>query len=97
METILGIAKGIVQYAPSFLSTTTDLLSSPREFLKSICLSQDPDKELKRACSVMAIIVVMVSFSRIGFSQAESVLALLSRSRLSEQKFRVDKWRLCRG
>jgi len=39
METILGIAKGIVQYAPSFLSTTTDLLSSPREFLKSICPS----------------------------------------------------------
>jgi hypothetical protein len=61
METILELAKGTLQYAPSYVATLVELLTRPIVFLKKSFDPADQQEALKRAFSFAFLTIVLMA------------------------------------
>jgi hypothetical protein len=61
METMTMLAKGALQYAPSYTETLVEFLSGPIAFLRKVLTSDNKEEELKRAFSFAFLTILLTA------------------------------------
>jgi len=62
MDLTIELAKGILQYAPSYIGTLVQILTSPVTFLLEVLRSPEKEEELKKAFSFAFLTLILTEF-----------------------------------